>query len=276
MRATPVTGLFLFVVIILAVQASLASTEEGWWLELKYSSSRAGYDPRVWDWSGRTYYDFIMEPVFTAGLCIASSPVIADVDGDGVDDVLVATADTLYAISVAKDYIVWSVGISGDSYSSPSVGDVDGDGVPEVVLATSGGLYVVSLEGVVEAFYPGINADFGSVIISDIDGDGDNELIVALYEGRVEIVDLTGGDYMLGILYVGITGGPLMAPAAIGDVDGDGVPEVVIGSRDFRLYVIDGVPYMSSTTPSSTTTESTTPATPSTTPPANSPINPNQ
>lgn len=137
MRATPVTGLFLFVAIILAVQASLASTEEGWWLELKYSSSRAGYDPRVWDWGGRTYYDFVMEPVFTAGLCIASSPVVADVDGDGADDIIFASCDgNTYALHGGDYNVLWATSTGMGLVSPAAIGDVDGDGVPEVVIGS--------------------------------------------------------------------------------------------------------------------------------------------
>ena len=193
-------------------------------------------------------------------------PSLHDVDGDGVPDILVVAGETLYAISFSS-WVLWSASVQGETYTSPSVGDIDGDGKTEVIVPMSDGIFVFSLNGSLEASYPGADASFGSVIVADIDGDGSEEMIVARYDGRVEIVDVgTYGSYFSGIEYVGITGGPIMAPPSIGDVDGDGFPEVVVGSRDFRLYVIDGVPEEVVTTPtttqaSTTTTSSTSPAT---------------
>lgn len=202
--------------------------------------------------------------LFTADLnaTINGFPSLHDVDGDGALDILVVAGETLYAISF-RSWILWSANVRGETYTSPSVGDVDGDGEDEIVVPSSDGLFIFSLNGSLEASYPGVDASFGSVIIADIDGDGSLEMIVARYDGRVEIVDIgTYGTYFGGIEYEGITGGPIMAPPSIGDVDGDGLPEVVVGSRDFRLYIIDGIPEEAvtalATTPTTTSSSSST------------------
>ncbi len=184
-------------------------------------------------------------------------PALHDIDGDGVPDILVVAGETLYAVSFSS-WVLWSASVHGEIYTSPSVGDIDGDGEAEVVVPTSDGIFVFSLNGSLKSFYPGVDASFGSVIIADIDGDGSKEMVVARYDGRVEIVDVgTYGSYFSGIEFVGITGGPIMAPPSIGDIDGDGLPEVVVGSRDFRLYIIDGVPEEAVMTPATTSTTTT-------------------
>ncbi len=206
--------------------------------------------------------------VYSLGLDarITGYPSLYDVNGDGVLDVLIATPNYLYAIDVKDHELLWRARVTGYSYSSPSIGDVNGDSMPDIVLATTDGIYLFNLYGKLEKFFRGVNAAFGSVIISDVDGDGHNELIVARYDGEIDIVDLTSSEnYYDGLEFAYVTQGPIMKPAAIGDVDGDGVPEIIVGSRDFNLYLINPVTAQSAATNTTISPSKASTRTPSTT-----------
>ncbi|WP_440059513.1 FG-GAP-like repeat-containing protein [Thermogladius sp. 4427co] len=169
-------------------------------------------------------------------------PSLYDIDRDGVVDVLVATENYLYALSIRRGVLLWKAPIEGDSFSSPSVGDVFNTGSPSIVIATTKGIYVFSLNGILQDYIDGVNAAYGSVIITDIDGDSHNEMIVARYDGILDVVDLSiSRDYYEAIKYEFKTGGPIMKPPSIGDVTGDGLPDIVFGSRDYNLYVVTGI-----------------------------------
>jgi outer membrane protein assembly factor BamB len=74
------------------------------------------------------------------------SPSIADVDGDGTLDVLVAGLNQkLYALSGVDGSEIWSVATSDPSAGVPAVCDLDGDGMMEIII--SAGAYVQVFTG---------------------------------------------------------------------------------------------------------------------------------
>ena len=74
------------------------------------------------------------------------SPSIADVNGDGVLDVLVAgLSQKLYALSGVDGSEIWSIATDDTSAGVPAIGDLDGDGMMEIVV--SAGKYVQVFTG---------------------------------------------------------------------------------------------------------------------------------
>jgi hypothetical protein len=74
------------------------------------------------------------------------SPVLADVDGDGVPDLVFWGLKSLHVLSGRDGRILWSYtsalrpaqAMFADQhwrYPEPAIGDLDGDGIPEVVIA---------------------------------------------------------------------------------------------------------------------------------------------
>ena len=79
-------------------------------------------------------------PVKT-GEAVEHPPVVADLDGDGLRDIVLATADRLWVVNeVGAVLDGFPAAPGGRLASSPIVGDVDGDGALEALVVTGDGL----------------------------------------------------------------------------------------------------------------------------------------
>ena len=74
-------------------------------------------------------------PIVFTGEFNTSYPALADVDGDGTTDIVVATNTTLRALRADGSQIWETISDDGSSLATPSVFDFDGDNRAEVVFA---------------------------------------------------------------------------------------------------------------------------------------------
>ena len=183
------------------------------------------------------------------------SPALADLDGDGKLDIIVA----------GKDGKIWAwkytgAQVSGFPYGpvssftgSPAVGDIDNDGQLEIVVLDEGNvLHVVKQNGSSEPGFPktgimgGGNSRTPSPALIDMDGDGKREIVVAGTDGLLRIFRWDGSVYpgWSGVRFSSKFSNATESSPVGADLDGDGQIEILMGSEDGDLagFRSDGSP----------------------------------
>lgn len=175
----------------------------------------------------------------TSTVELVGSPLLADLDGDGQDEVAYCELSEAGFCKVldARGNLRSEVGpfyFPGMTTSGPSAADVTGDGQLELVVATFGGL-VAAYTGAGEEVWATdlweLHGEqiFGHPAIGDIDGDAELEIVVAGYNwGTVFALDGATGaiewvsEDSTGRLFAYANG------ALLTDIDGSGTREVVL------------------------------------------------
>lgn len=152
-------------------------------------------------------------------LMYSTAPALADMDGDGVPEIIFQADNALNVVrgdgtSLPGWPVVWATD-GGSKFSqgnsSPVVGDVDGDWLPDIVVTTrdlgtyNGEVRVYNRNGVSHPRFPKTLPIGDSAVpaIADSDLDGRNEIIVtgmfwsgvADYYDKVWVYDLGGSDH---------------------------------------------------------------------------------
>jgi hypothetical protein len=193
---------------------------------------------------------------------IYSSPAIADLDGDGVKEIIIGSGCFFSPASLGhwikildsrNGNEIRQLNTAGCLSSSPAIGDIDGDGKLEIVAGVNGANNDPPTPAVLQAWEynnptpkwtidprdslgnndPNLD-DIQSPVLADLDGNGSLEVIVAnmadvsVFRGDTGAQltcrsCLTGSGKSLFTLY------SVKATPAVGDIDGDGDLEVVIG-----------------------------------------------
>ncbi|MBI5652656.1 MAG: VCBS repeat-containing protein, partial [Chloroflexi bacterium] len=165
-------------------------------------------------------------PLFTrqlgggnAGYVRHSSPMLADLNGDGTLEIIVGTLQAQEIASApylsvlnSNGTVLWERQVEGHINSTPAVGDINNDGFPEIVV------------GLGAENEPQLS---GGVVAYDRNG---NRL------WKVTTLDRIGG---AGDVPNGLADGVFASPS-IADMNNDGIPEVIFGSWDMRMYVVRG------------------------------------
>ncbi|HEV7786741.1 MAG TPA: FG-GAP-like repeat-containing protein, partial [Thermoanaerobaculia bacterium] len=180
---------------------------------------------------------------------VAAPPSLADVDGDGLDEIFTEQEDwKLHAYRASGAPLAgWPPAepfVGGQERHTPAIADLDGDGDLEIVTA-SGSIGTAGFNGVyllayhhdgttVSGFPVQVSNGYTNTfpVIGDVDGDGQLEIVVATRvtgsptwspglvilsaAGVIERTLVAGGELFYGT-----------APA-LADLDGDGVPEILM------------------------------------------------
>ncbi|MBN2054103.1 VCBS repeat-containing protein, partial [bacterium] len=212
-----------------------------------------GYDNNVYvtTWQGDAFPGW---PV-NLGTDVFSSPAVADLNGDGTAEIVIAlkddSADPQYGRILVFDSSGnvkpgWPRETPGQVYPSPALADLDGDGDLEIILGCgnyNGGdparsrLFALNADGTDVAGWPVNMPDtlYASPAVGDLDGDGLPEIVIGCYDGNIYAYRGTG------VSVPGwpvATGDSVYSSAAITDIEGDGMAEVCVASDDGFVYLL--------------------------------------
>lgn len=171
------------------------------------------------------------------GAGMRGAAALADLDGDGVLDIVATAAYWIRAFAGDGSPLPgWPIAIERNSQATPAVGDIDGDGDPEVIVFSGSWIYALHHDGSAVSGWP--VSQLGHHVhpmLADLDGDGDEEVIVGT------------GDYVISYQGDGSVHWSTTVPGlslyytalALGDVDGDGVAEICGGGQNGLVAIID-------------------------------------
>ncbi|MCK4537676.1 MAG: VCBS repeat-containing protein [Candidatus Krumholzibacteria bacterium] len=190
-------------------------------------------------------------PFFSAGSASdgwhVSTPAMADMDGDGVLELIVcAPSDNIYCLNYNGTSVPgWPVAVDvGASISaSPAVGDVDNDGYPEVVVQTSWSrVYGLNHDGTEMPGWPKwVNSSTffnSSPAMADLTGDGFLEVILPGQNGYLYIFTSTGASLPGWPIVYSTSAGTESSPV-VADISGDGNLDIILGAEDGFLKAWD-------------------------------------
>lgn len=182
-------------------------------------------------------------PVVVDGV-FRSSPAFADINSDGVDEIIVGCGEKVYVWTAYGARLSgWPQNTDGEVYSSPAVADIDSDGELEVIVGSWWGkVYAWKQDGeLVNGSWP--RSVYGRIAsspaIGDIDQDGELEIVIASYYGSTGVIygfEADGSD---------ANGWPvslssaIKAAPALADIDNDTRLEIVIGAWE-SVYAFNG------------------------------------
>ncbi|MBI5536343.1 MAG: VCBS repeat-containing protein [Deltaproteobacteria bacterium] len=156
---------------------------------------------------------------FSVGFTWGSAVSVADMDGDGKGEVVLAGvifgSDGVMISGDGKETTGGSTALGSHIGTSSIIADVDGDGKQELV----GGNGAYRLDGT--AVWEDASSPEGFPAIADFDKDGNPELVVAAASSILVLDAKTGAE-----LATLATPGSVPGPPVIADFDGDGTPEI--------------------------------------------------
>ena len=206
---------------------------------------------------------FQAAPVYSSGGGSgATSVTVADVNGDGKPDLIVASFCTGGVITICPTGVVAVLPGSGDGsfptavvYNSGGVGassvavaDVNGDSKPDLIVAnqcisssscnnSSVGVLLGNGDGTFQsAVSYSLSEDSPTVAVADVNGDGKPDLIVTndcgttCTKGGIGVLLGNGnGTFQTAVSYS--TGGLDTYAVVVADVNGDGKPDLLVGNQ---------------------------------------------
>eukprot|EP01130_Rhizamoeba_saxonica_P006096 TRINITY_DN2420_c1_g1_i1.p1 TRINITY_DN2420_c1_g1~~TRINITY_DN2420_c1_g1_i1.p1 ORF type:complete len:710 (+),score=146.23 TRINITY_DN2420_c1_g1_i1:31-2160(+) len=199
---------------------------------------------------------------------ILSTPVIADIDNDGYDDLIVSVSyyfsetvempdDTInkydYVVSgvvafdLHKGLLKWSttLDVTTDTatykaytYGDPTVIDIDGDGELEIIVGDGVGMiYILSSKGSRIDLPTPITLDsiYSTIVVEDVNDDGELNIVVTDGSGAIVCFDIKGQE-----LWENSLSGYTSITPVIADINGNGELDILAITHSGYIWAFNG------------------------------------
>ena len=127
---------------------------------------------------------------------VYSTPTLADLDKDGLLEVIVGTSmGWVYVLHAKTGQALegWPVQL-GDVQGQIAVGDIDGDGWLEMIAADARGSVAALRISGKEVWERHLGSAVGAgATLGDVDGDGALEVVIGTFDGRVHVLEAATG-----------------------------------------------------------------------------------
>ncbi|MCD6554170.1 MAG: CapA family protein [Anaerolineae bacterium] len=154
-----------------------------------------------------------------------------DLDGDGVQEIIVAAQDRKVHVLEPDGALRWQYEAQAGVYAV-DVADLDGDGPPEVVIgADDDRVYVLEADGRLRWDYRS-GGRVTRVLAVDLDGDGRREVVAGSWDGNLYLLSRDGQ------LRWAVPVGAVAASLAAADLDGDGRNEILVGAQTGAIHAV--------------------------------------
>jgi len=170
-----------------------------------------------------------------------NAPAIADVDGDGIMEVITcergnSSSGFLHIIRFDGSPLnpSWPLELPGNLAFTPSIGDIDNNGSEDIIISiSSGSLYALNIDGTVIDGFPLVETNssysYQSPILFDFDDDDHLEIVGARHGDVPDYYMVkSDGTYADGWPLTSPTGWRYSPPTIV-DSDGDDVYEIYVG-----------------------------------------------
>ena len=178
------------------------------------------------------------------GFSGVSGVLAADINGDGIDEVLYAGKGGITALNGRDGSTIWKVLDSGiGDHAQPQMADLNNDGILEIIIPLESPAGLLVLHANNGSTYWRLQSGLGketyaSPVVFDIDGNGYPTIFIAstdIYSGLSGTGRISAISYDGRILYQNFVWRPCSGGLSIADTDGDGEFEIYMGERNMYL-----------------------------------------